>query len=500
MTRQKRAISTFALCSALALAASTALAERALIIVNFAYPDAAPQTALREDAFAVSEALFGLGYNVARLENPAPERIEAALQELATVTGPVVIYYAGRMQADDLLTVSGGPLALDDALTQAGDRDATMVFLDNCQTGDAASEIAAQSEDTPTLPPREGLFLVRSPDPCPEGPALTDLLLERLEIPGLDTSAMFADTDMVVQSTLTAPQVFRRADTGMRLTAEDYRMLDTLSPEAQAQMLALWAEAGIAIDRADAPTPQATVQRSAPRETVVLTQPVRPVTGGATLVPVKPAANRVRDAVSLTPRTPVPTQVSAARPVPGAGGLPQPSIIVGLIAPTNASFATATETPGPVAGSIIAFDDIAGRRALRDSDPETFGSLLQAGAFDPPPGEIVVALQTELTRMSCYTSTIDGQWGPGSRAAVGRYYEQIGGAAPSQDPDVSIFRQIVLRDDVTCPAVQAAPRPAAPAVSSQPRATQPAAPAAPAPPPAQPSRTINQSTGSGIFR
>ena len=474
------------------------------MIVNFAYPDAAPQAALREDAFAVSEALFGLGYTVARLENPEPRRIEDALQELAAVTGPVVIYYAGRMQADDMVMVSGATLALDDALTQAGDRDATAVFLDSCQDGVAASEPSQVTEQTPVepeAPAATGVFLVRAPDPCTDGPVLTDLLLERLEIPGLDSSAMFADTDMVVQSTLTAPLVFRRADTGMRLSAEDYRMLDTLSPEAQAQMLALWAEAGIAIDRAGAPTPQASAPRPAPRETVVLTQPVRPVTGGATLVPIKPAANRVRDAVSLTPRTPVPTQVSAARPVPGAGGLPQPSIIVGLIAPTEASFATATETPGPVAGSIIAFDDIAGRRALRDSDPDTFASLLQAGAFDPPPDEIVVALQTELTRMSCYTSTIDGQWGPGSRAAVGRYYEQIGGAAPSQDPDVSIFRQIALRDDVTCPAVQAAPRPAA--TQARPRTVQPAAPAAPAAPPpqtARPSRTINQSTGSGIFR
>jgi hypothetical protein len=155
---------------------------------------------------------------------------------------------------------------------------------------------------------------------------------------------------------------------------------------------------------------------------------------------------------------------------------------------------------GPVSGSIIEYTDVAGRRALRDSDPEFFGSLLQAGAFDPPPDEIVLALQTELSRMSCYSSTIDGQWGPGSRAAVGRYYEQIGGAAPSQDPDVAIFRQIVLRDDVTCPAAvrAAAPRPAA--APTQPRATQPAAPAAPAPQPAQPSRTINQSSGSGIFR
>ena len=511
MAPPMRPILTMMLCSAFALTGSAALADRALVIANFAYPDAPANGALRQDAFRVSERLFGLGFTVSRLENPDAGRIDRALADLAADHGRVAIYYAGRMQGDDLQSVGGDTLSLPDMLVRAGvdGRDTTAVFLESCQTGavasvalpeDAVEEVAATDEEV-AAPLPDGVLLARAAKPCPEdGPHLTDILLDRLEIPGLAAAEIFADTDVVVQSSLSDALVFRRAVSGMRLTAADYRMLDSLSPEAQEQMLRLWSEAGIAIDRADAPSARVTPRPAAPRETVVLSQPVRPVSGGATLMPLRPTTNRVSDSVTVTPRGPVPVPAAAPAAVPGTGDLPQPYILIGFTAPSETSFGTATEPQGPVSGAAFAYDDLDSRRALRASDPDAFASLVQAGAFDPPPQEIVVALQTELLRMSCYNSTIDGQWGPGSRAAVGRYYEQIGGASPSQDPDVAIFRQIVLRDDVTCPAVQApAPRP----VATQPRASAPAAPAAPATPapqPARPSRTINQSSGSGIFR
>ena len=195
-----------------------------------------------------------------------------------------------------------------------------------------------------------------------------------------------------------------------------------------------------------------------------------------------------------------------SRPVPGAGGLPRPSIIVGVIAPNDASFPVAAAPTGPVSGAAIEYSDLDGRRSLRDGDPELFATLVETGAFDPPPVELVIALQTELARMNCYNAGIDGSWGPGSRGAVGRYFEQIDGAAPSQDPDVAIFRQIMLRDDVTCPAVvRAAPAPRAstPRRTTTPRASTPRAAPAPAPAPtptAPPSRTINRNTSTGIFR
>ncbi len=514
-----------------AMLCTNASAERALIIANFAYDGVAPQAEIRKKAEDLSETFFGLGYIVNRLENPQAGELDTAFASLAQETGPVVIYYAGRSQVDGdqtLLQMARADLiALDDMLKRAGtgNRDMTALFLDICR--DVVAEVADVTETTDTaddttdntLPfaglgplPQIGPLFVAAPvaaDSACRGddPNLTDLMLDRLLVPGLGTDGLFADTDVVTETTLSAPFTFRTVDTGMRLTADDYNMLDNLSPEAQEQMLALWAAAGIAIDRSDTPAPQ-TANRIVTNETVVLTSPVKPVsTGGATLSPITSTATRVTSGVRLAPQgaVPIPASATPARPVPGAGGLPRPSIIVGVIAPTEANFPTAAAPTGPVAGAAIEYDDLEGRRNLRDSDPELFATLVETGAFDPPAVELVVALQTELARMNCYNAGIDGAWGPGSRGAVGRYYEQIDGASPSQDPDVAIFRQIMMRDDVTCPAVvRAAPAPRAstPRRTTTPRASTPqAAPApAPAPAPAAPSRTINRNTGTGIFR
>ncbi len=505
-------------------AASAALAERAVVVANFAYPDAPAQQELRDRALKVSETLLGLGYQVTRLENPDQTRFDDALSAVSDVDGPVVIYYAGRTTAQGeqsllLGTASGDTISLQAVLTavDTSRRDLTSVFLDVCSS--AAPPVVIETvgppaeDEAPVMPPAalaplpttDGVLIASS---VPAGVAcspadvtLTETLIERLEVPALDIGLMFDGADVAIQSTVSVPFVFRPATSGMRLTAADYKMFDGLTPEKQTQMLELWANAGIAVDRAGALPARTAPTATVPRETVVLTEPVRPVSGGVTLVPVRSNVTTVTGGVRLAaPTTPVPQPVSAniSRPVPGAGGLPQPSIIVGLLEEvTEASFATAEEPVAPVSGSIIAFDDIDGRQALRDNDPELFASLLETGAFDPPPAELARALQTELARMNCYTSGIDGQWGPGSRASVGRYYEQIGGAAPSQDADVRIFRQIALRDDVTCPAVQA--RPAAQPRTPRPATTTPqAATPTPAPSTGTPPRVINRDRGVGV--
>jgi len=511
---------------------SGALAEQALIIANYAYNDAANQTDVRARAEDVSETLFGLGYAVTRLENPTVGRVQTAIDGLAAQTGPVVVYYAGRSAVEgeqtQLMMTDDGSLILDDLLADAGagTRDMTAVFLDVCLEPEDLAVVEELDEDPVetddvvvrnglgALPNIDGVLLAAATQVgtacAPTEQNFTDAMLDRLSVPGLAVDALFEDTAFDLASSLDSPFVFRPVRNGMRLTAEDYDRLDSLSPEAQEQMLALWAASGIAVDREGTSAPS--TSRMVTNETVVLTSPLRPVnTGGATLSPIAPTVSRVQDGISLAPRgaTPIQASASTSRAVPGAGGLPRPSIIVGLIAPTEASFDTAIEPLGPVAGSAIEYTDLEGRRSLRESDPDLFASLVDGGAFDPPEVELIRALQTELGRMNCYNSTIDGLWGPGSRAAVGRYYEQLDAASPSQDADVSIFRQIMKRDEVTCPAVarvaapppHSTPRATTPRATAQPRAAtpQPAAPAQTAQP-AAPSRTINRSSGTGIFR
>ena len=187
-----------------------------------------------------------------------------------------------------------------------------------------------------------------------------------------------------------------------------------------------------------------------------------------------------------------------------ATGLPQPSIILGVIAPgQEAAFGIETLLPNTVEAVAFDLDDLAAREALRESDPELFRQLIEEGHIDPDASDLNRTLQIELARMNCYRSGIDGAWGPGSRRSVSEYFAQVEDASwPEQAPTMELFRAIVLNGDVDCPTPQpvraAVPRTTT-TTTTAPAATQTTTPA---PEPAQPSRpTLNTlSGGSGVFR
>ncbi len=196
---------------------------------------------------------------------------------------------------------------------------------------------------------------------------------------------------------------------------------------------------------------------------------------------------------------PLPAEQIAALPL--AAGMPRPSIIVGLIEPVPASFPAAEEET-EAAGTEISFADTEAWLALRASDPALFRSLVEGGAFDPPEGELARALQTELQRVGCYTSSIDGDFGVGSRRAVGRFFDEAGTTPVSTDPVPELFRQILLAGEVECQAVAVnTTRPASGGTrqpSGQPTTTTAAPAPAPAPKPA--GGLGNAGLGSGVFR
>lgn len=194
---------------------------------------------------------------------------------------------------------------------------------------------------------------------------------------------------------------------------------------------------------------------------------------------------------------------AAARP---AVGLPRPSIILGWIAPgEEPEFGLENLLPSTVEQVAFPLDDLAARTALRRGDPDIFRRLVQEGHLDPAANELNRVLQTELARMNCYRSGIDGAWGPGSRRSVGEYFEELG----SQDwsdpsPSNALFRAILLNGDVACPTPVAAAPAARPtpartstATRSQSRATAPA-PRTSAPA-AKPKPKLSIS-GSGVLR
>ncbi|MEO0691337.1 MAG: hypothetical protein AAFY90_00495 [Pseudomonadota bacterium] len=188
-----------------------------------------------------------------------------------------------------------------------------------------------------------------------------------------------------------------------------------------------------------------------------------------------------------------------------AVGLPQPSIIVGLIAPgQEEEFGLTSLLPATVEQISFSLDDLAAREALRENEPILFERLISEGHLDPDADQLNTVLQTELARMNCYRSGIDGAWGPGSRRSVGEYFDEIASVDwPDAAPTQELFRAIILNGDVECEVpVAAAPAPrattsAAPRPAATPRPAAPAPQPRPAAPAAKPKLSIG---GSGVLR
>jgi hypothetical protein len=492
--------------------AMPAAAEDRVALVIASESGAAPTDAARKDTLALSEMLFGMGFTVKRLENPDAAALTSAIAALPADATALLYFSGSAVVTEDRTHLMTGPapVPLDATLTALqGDRAETLVFLDTCGAG--AVPLPAPTD----LP---GLFVALPTAPgadCPaDAPGMAQLMLERITAPGQGLTEQFPATPadaaaapgLWVRSTLPQPFVFRAATSATQLTAADYDMLEQLSPEDRDRMVKLWTDAGIAVDIAR-PAPGGVTARV--EETVVVISPVQPlaIETASVLSPITTAVSPILTGTEVqgeelavlvaTPVIAAPTP-ARAQPVPRAGGLPQPSVILGETA-TLAALAT------PAPDQLLDYTDIAARQALKASDAAEYERLILTGAYDPPPEQMAIAVQTELARMNCYTTTIDGDWGNGSRRALQRYFDTLEVAAPSQDPTVDIFRQLLQKDDVECPEV-AAPAPQ-PAAAAAPRTTQrqtAPAQAAPAPQPAAPAptdgRRIRQTSGTGAFR
>ncbi len=489
-----------------------AFAQDRVAIVVSSDAGAAPTESMRKDAFALSESLFGMGFAVTRMENPEAAALTQALTKLPK-DATALLFFSGaaRPEGTETMLVTGAaPLSLTATLAalQSGGRAQTLVFLDTCRTG---------AQPLPPPAPAAGVFLALPTAPgaaCPaDAPSMAQEMLTRITAPGMALSEQFPASEAVaasgvwVQTGLTQPFTFRAATSTTVLMASDYQMLDRLSPADREKMLTLWSEAGIVVDVAGTRPAQA-----APGSGAVAVAPASPVIvqNAGIISPVQTVVSPVvagaevqGEALAILAAAPA-TRTTTARPVPGAGGLPQPSIILGQ-EETLASLAV-PDVPETPAVQQLDYTDFDARTALKASDATGYADLIQTGAYDPPPDQLAFAVQAELARMNCYTRTIDGDWGNGSRRALQLYFDTLKVAATTQEPTVEVFRQLLTDDAVACPDV-VAPAPVAEAAPRTTRTTRTqtapaqAAPApAPAPAPAETGRRIRTNNGTGAFR
>jgi hypothetical protein len=504
------------------LLAGPAFAEGRVALIVASTAGGVPEKAVRGDALDLSESLFGMGFTVTRLENPSAAQVDAAIAGMPK-TGPALFYFAGPAMVEDgenILLSGTERIPLDTAvqrMTAAG-RAQTLVMLDTCHG--AGPGLVMPDEGTNlfmALPNAPGVDCVA------DALSLAAQLLEKVEAPGVPLTDLFPATGtpaavegqpavpepgLWVRSSLTAPFILREATPATQLSAADYRMLEKLPEDERANLLALWQAAGIAVD---IDRPSGGTVALVPDQTVV--SPVQPIVQTASIIapvsavisPIVSGSEVQGEELAILAAAPV---RSSTRPVPGAGGLPRPSVIVG-----EAATLAALETPVPEVppAQQLDYTDITARSALKTSDRAEYDRLILAGSYDPPPDQLAVAVQTELARMGCYRSGIDGQWGPGSRRALQLYFDTLKAATATQEPTLEVFRQLLQKDDVVCPepVVRAAPS-AATTTRNTTRTTtqaaptttrrQAAAPAPAAPAPATTNRRIRTTTGTGGFR
>jgi hypothetical protein len=100
----------------------------------------------------------------------------------------------------------------------------------------------------------------------------------------------------------------------------------------------------------------------------------------------------------------------------------------------------------------LAQGDLDGSRKAVASDIQ---SLLVLGRKDEADGKSAAfdlnhRLQTELARVGCYRSAIDGVWGSGSRRALGEYLRRTKQEQTSLEPDVEMLGDLFLRSGRIC--------------------------------------------------
>ena len=413
------------------------------------------------DALAVSQAALAAGFDVRRLEYPTT--LPAAP---ATPADVMLVYLSGSPRTvggDAVFDLPSGPIGLGDLAARFGGAGRLILLAETCPAAAMPDDAATADLDAPR--PAGAALVALSPAPgktC--GPLrLTAALTQALTTPGAEIAARLGGAGAAVE---TGPG---------------------------------WVDF------------TATPARDEPAATLIVAAPIRPLGADSVTAPI-----RARQAIAggaagdggvsiFAAAAPPPTAFPSDRAArPAAQGLPQPSVIVG-----DQPAPDAPQPGASLSGTTIGsgFED---RERMRQDDPALFAELLASGAFDPDAAQIASAIQTELARMECYRGQVDGVWGNGSRGAVDRYFDEIDASAPSREADVTLFRALAQRPDVTCPApaptpVAAPATPRQPAASTSTRRSTPAAAPAPsrsAPAPQQPTeRRINPGAlGTGVFR
>lgn len=347
---------------------------------------------------------------------------------------------------------------------------------------------------------------------APEGDAktssFTESLVNRIPEPGSSISDMMVIVRTEVESmtggfqkpwdvtALRAQYYFEPVyETSANLTAADYEMLAELDPETREKLLALLTGTGVSLEIEA--LEEAELQLASIEQSLVI-EAVDDV--GISVTDVTEQTNvdaGQSDAASLSimaideggeaAEVVVVIEAPETPTVPAADGTESGIVIVqpeeiqpatgttevvvappGLDAPELAAIAPTGDTSTPVIKDtqapaiVIAEPEVApsvevaaiapvDQTLAIDTDPaETLAPVEPVLAAVEIPEDLASAVQTELARLGCYRSAIDGDWGKGSALSLVRYYSAKKSAPETLEPTADLYVALRREENVIC--------------------------------------------------
>lgn len=430
------------------LGAAEVRAQRlALVVGNGGYIHVAPAPTAVADAEAVANALAGAGFEVTRIIDAGSGQMQAALDGMsgrAAVAEAVVLFYAGQ------------------SVQLGGENRLVPVEARLDDPARLVAETVPLSEVIARLTPAAGplIVLLEAATASPVAPQA-----RRLGLGGGGLAPMDAPRGgAVVMSAAPGALAYQRPGAAMgafatALTAHLGRPGLTLSEV----MLRVASDVEVATVGRQVPWMQSGLR--APflfvPEAVPPPAPVPGAVSGA-------VSGAVPDVTVAEPASPAP----AREPPPVAPRLTEADInrLVAMPPDQRAAFLDLLEA------SRYPAEDLARARAAIGVN-----AVASAGEEPTAPDDLPRAVQAELARLGCYRQMVDGDWGPGSRRALLRYFEVKGTQPPDPpDPTEAVWRVLLDEAPGLCPApvparAPVAPRKTAPATGqTQPSGSAPA--------------------------
>jgi len=357
--------------------------------------------------------------------------------------------------------------------------------------------------------------LTEEPPPVVEEPAVIAEPIEPLE-------TAIEPTAPVVATTATAPE----AETAQEIAPEPPAPAMPVEEPATEEPVAQEVVEPEVEQLVEEPMTEAPIEAPAEETPTLTPQPVQ-------VAVATPGPASIPTVVQTAPLPTTPTQAAnavaspATTTVAAPATTPAPIAVAGLAVPlapiagatrTIANTATGVSAPGTatVVTPTPATQTLVGTEVVQEEDEPIEVALANPEVTLPPaqpaveiPEDIKRAVQAELKRVGCYTSTVDGLWGNGSARALLRYYVNKKSEPTETEATPALYLTLLEEEGRVCPVeVQAPPKVVAssPRSSSsngggstpRPAAAQPAA--QPKPEPAAQPAAGGFKFGSGSFR